>query len=227
MLDSKFFSLFRKKENVNEEETNQLKTFMIVGLGNPGKEYQKNRHNIGFMAIDEIAKSLGFENRKVKSKAIVLEGKQNKRKIILVKPQTYMNLSGNSVAPLIRFYKVPLNNLIVIHDDLDLPALSIRLRPNGGAGGQKGVASIIQNLGTQDFNRVRVGIGRPPGRMEAANYVLKNFSKQEESELPFLLNTIKEAVIAIMESGIEVAMNQYNGDNKAERYDAGSNFPTG
>ncbi len=100
---------------------------------------------------------------------------------------------------------------------MDLPALSIRLRPNGGAGGQKGVASIIQNLGTQDFNRVRVGIGRPPGRMEAANYVLKNFSKQEESELPFLLDTIKEAVIAIMDSGIEVAMNQYNGDNKAER----------
>jgi len=217
MLDRKFFNLFRKKENVNEEETNQLESFMIVGLGNPGKEYQKNRHNIGFMAIDEIAKSLGFENRKVKSKAIIMEGKQNKRKIILVKPQTYMNLSGNSVAPLIRFYKVPPNNLIVIHDDLDLPALSIRLRPNGGAGGQKGVASIIQNLGTQDFNRVRVGIGRPPGRMEAANYVLKNFSKQEESELPFLLNTIKEAVIAIMDSGIEVAMNQYNGDNKAER----------
>jgi len=217
MLDRKFFNLFRKKENVNEEETNQLESFMIVGLGNPGKEYQKNRHNIGFMAIDEIAKSFGFENRKVKSKAIILEGKQIKRKIILVKPQTYMNLSGNSVAPLIRFYKVPPNNLIVIHDDLDLPALSIRLRPNGGAGGQKGVASIIQNLGTQDFNRVRVGIGRPPGRMEAANYVLKNFSKQEESELPFLLNTIKEAVIAIMDSGIEVAMNQYNGDNKAER----------
>ncbi len=112
MLDRKFFNLFRKKENVNEEETNQLESFMIVGLGNPGKEYQRNRHNIGFMAIDEIAKSLGFENRKVKSKAIILEGKQNKRKIILVKPQTYMNLSGNSVAPLIRFYKVPPNNLI-------------------------------------------------------------------------------------------------------------------
>lgn len=220
MLDNKFFNFFRKKDNIDEEETNQNQTFMIVGLGNPGKEYHKNRHNIGFMAIEEIAKSFGFENRKVKSKAIIMEGKQNNRKIILAKPQTYMNLSGSSVAPLIRFYKVAPENLIVIHDDLDLPALSIRLRPNGGAGGQKGVASIIQNLGTQDFNRVRVGIGRPPGRMEAANYVLKNFSKQEESELPFLLNTIKEAVIAIMESGIEVAMNQFNGDNKVERYDA-------
>ncbi len=217
MLDNKFFNFFRKKENIDEEETNQNQTFMIVGLGNPGKEYQKNRHNIGFMAIEEIAKSLGFENRKVKSKAIIMEGKQNNRKIILAKPQTYMNLSGSSVAPLIRFYKVAPENLIVIHDDLDLPALSIRLRPNGGAGGQKGVASIIQNLGTQDFNRVRVGIGRPPGRMEAANYVLKNFSKQEESELPFLLNTIKEAVFTILDSGIEVAMNQFNGDNKAER----------
>jgi PTH1 family peptidyl-tRNA hydrolase len=217
MLDNKFFNFFRKKENVDEDGSIQNETFMIVGLGNPGKEYQKNRHNIGFMAVDEIAKTFGFENRKVKSKAIIMEGKRNNRKIILVKPQTYMNLSGNSVAPLVRFYKVPTNNLIVIHDDLDLPSMSIRLRPSGGAGGQKGVASIIQNLGAQNFNRVRVGIGRPPGRMDPANYVLKNFSKQEESDLPFLLNMIKEAVVSIMDSGIEIAMNQFNGENNAER----------
>lgn len=213
MLDNKFFNFFKKKEKQDETSFSADETYMVVGLGNPGKEYQKNRHNVGFMAIEEIAKELGFENRKVKSKSVIMEGKRNNQKIILVKPQTFMNLSGNSVAPLLRFYKVPSENLIVIHDDLDLPALSIRLRPGGGAGGQKGIASIIQNLGTQQFNRVRVGIGRPPGRMDAATYVLKNFSKQEEAELPFLLSKVKDAVIDIMDIGIEAAMNKYNGEN--------------
>jgi PTH1 family peptidyl-tRNA hydrolase len=213
MLDNKFFNFFKKKEKQDETSFSADETYMVVGLGNPGKEYQKNRHNVGFMAIEEIAKELGFENRKVKSKSVIMEGKRNNQKIILVKPQTFMNLSGNSVAPLLRFYKVPSENLIVIHDDLDLPALSIRLRPGGGAGGQKGIASIIQNLGTQQFNRVRVGIGRPPGRMDAATYVLKNFSKQEEAELPFLLSKLKDAVIDIMDIGIEAAMNKYNGEN--------------
>lgn len=213
MLDKKFFNFFKKKEKQDETCFSADETYMVVGLGNPGKEYQKNRHNVGFMAIEEIAKELGFENRKVKSKSVIMEGKRNNQKIILVKPQTFMNLSGNSVAPLLRFYKVPSENLIVIHDDLDLPALSIRLRPGGGAGGQKGIASIIQNLGTQQFNRVRVGIGRPPGRMDAASYVLKNFSKQEEAELPFLLSKVKDAVIDIMDIGIEAAMNKYNGEN--------------
>lgn len=213
MLDKKFFNFFKKKEKQDETSFSADETYMVVGLGNPGKEYQKNRHNVGFMAIEEIAKELGFENRKVKSKSVIMEGKRNNQKIILVKPQTFMNLSGNSVAPLLRFYKVPSENLIVIHDDLDLPALSIRLRPGGGAGGQKGIASIIQNLGTQQFNRVRVGIGRPPGRMDAASYVLKNFSKQEEAELPFLLSKVKDAVIDIMDIGIEAAMNKYNGEN--------------
>lgn len=213
MLDKKFFNFFKKREKQDETSFTADETYMVVGLGNPGKEYQKNRHNVGFMAIEEIAKELGFENRKVKSKSVIMEGKRNNQKIILVKPQTFMNLSGNSVAPLLRFYKVPSENLIVIHDDLDLPALSIRLRPGGGAGGQKGIASIIQNLGTQQFNRVRVGIGRPPGRMDAATYVLKNFSKQEEAELPFLLSKVKDAVIDIMDIGIEAAMNKYNGEN--------------
>ncbi len=217
MLDKKIFQLFRKKETSDEGGDTSLETYLIVGLGNPGKEYQKNRHNIGFMAVDEIAKMLGFENRKVKSKAIVMEGRYNNRKIILAKPQTFMNLSGNAVAPLSKFFKVPPENIIVIHDDLDLPPLTMRIRPGGGAGGQKGVASIIQNLGTQQFKRIRVGIGRPPGRMDPADYVLKNFTKQEETELPFLLSKIKDAVIDIMDSGIDIAMNKYNGENNTER----------
>lgn len=217
MLDNKFFQLFRKKETSGDTDSSSMETFLIVGLGNPGKEYQKNRHNIGFMAIDEIAKALGFENRKVKSKAIVMEGRYSNRKIILAKPQTFMNLSGNAVAALSKFYKVAPEYIIVIHDDLDLPSLTIRIRPGGGAGGQKGVASIIQNLGTQQFKRIRVGIGRPPGRMDPAAYVLKNFSKQEEAELPFLVTKIKDAVIDIMDLGIDNAMNKYNGENSTER----------
>ena len=217
MLDNKFFNFFQKIKRSNEKDSQSSESFMIVGLGNPGKEYQKNRHNIGFMAIDKIAKEFGFENKKVKSKAIVLEGKYDNRKIVLVKPQTFMNLSGHSVRPLVNFYKISPEFLLVIHDDLDLPAMSMRLRPGGGAGGQKGVASIMQNLGNQNFVRIRIGIGRPPGRMDAADYVLQNFSKQEEQELPFLLDKIYEAVKTIMNSGIEEAMNKFNGDIRSER----------
>jgi PTH1 family peptidyl-tRNA hydrolase len=217
MADNKLFSFFRKKLQSQTNEISNTEAFMIVGLGNPGKEYQKNRHNVGFMAIDEIAKTLGFDSRKVKSNAILLEGKKDNKKIILVKPQTFMNLSGNAVAPLVRFFQIKPENLFVIYDDLDLPALTIRLRPGGGAGGQKGVASIIQTIGTQQFIRVRIGIGRPPGRMNPSDYVLKNFSKQEEQEIPFLLDTTTKAVLTIMESGIEIAMNKFNGENSTER----------
>lgn len=219
MVDHKLFDFFRKNQQQlpKSDEEQRIGGFMIVGLGNPGKDYQKNRHNVGFMAIDKIASELGIENKKVKSKAIIMEGKKDNKKVILVKPQTYMNLSGSSVASLVKFFKINPENLIVIHDDLDLPSLSIRLRPGGGAGGQKGVASIIQNLGTQQFNRVRIGIGRPPGRMDAADYVLQNFPKQEEKELPFLFDTVTKAVECILDSGIEIAMNKFNGENNNDR----------
>ena len=217
MVDHKLFDFFRKSKYSKDEQEQNLITYMIVGLGNPGKEYLKNRHNVGFMAIDSIAIEWGFDNKKVKAKSIVMEGKKDNKKIILVKPQTYMNLSGPAVSSLFRFYKVEPSNLIVIHDDLDLPSLTIRLRPGGGAGGQKGIASIIQNLGTQQFNRIRIGIGRPPGRMDPSDYVLQNFSKKDEQDLPFLMETITKAVISIMDSGIEVAMNKFNGENNIER----------
>jgi PTH1 family peptidyl-tRNA hydrolase len=219
MVDHKLFDFFRKNKqqlSKNDEEQ-RMGGFMIVGLGNPGKDYQKNRHNVGFMAIDKIAQEFGIEHKKVKSKAIIMEGKKDKKKIILVKPQTFMNLSGSAVASLMQFFKINTENLIVIHDDLDLPSLSIRLRPGGGAGGQKGVASIIQNLGTQQFNRIRIGIGRPPGRMDAADYVLQNFPNQEEKDLPFLFDTVTKAVESILDFGIEIAMNKFNGENSIDR----------
>jgi len=218
MVDHKLFDFFRKnKQQMSTSDEKQMGGFMIVGLGNPGKDYQKNRHNVGFMAIDKIAQEFGIENKKVKSKAIIMEGKKDNKKIILVKPQTFMNLSGSAVASLVKFFKINPENLIVIHDDLDLPSLSIRLRPGGGAGGQKGISSIIQNLGTQQFNRIRIGIGRPPGRMDPADYVLQNFPKQEEKELPLLFDTVTKAVECILDSSIEIAMNKFNGENNIDR----------
>jgi PTH1 family peptidyl-tRNA hydrolase len=218
MVDHKLFDFFRKNKQLpSQSGDEQMGGFMIVGLGNPGKDYQKNRHNVGFMAIDKIASEFGIENKKAKSKAIVMEGKKDNKKVILVKPQTFMNLSGSAVASLVHFFKISPENLIVIHDDLDLPSLSIRLRPGGGAGGQKGVASIIQNLGTQQFSRIRIGIGRPPGRMDPADYVLQNFPKQDEKELPFLFDKVTKAVESILESGIEIAMNKFNGENNIDR----------
>jgi PTH1 family peptidyl-tRNA hydrolase len=217
MVNRKLFGFLNRTKLSQSDQGHDQLTYLIAGLGNPGKDYQNNRHNVGFMAINVIAKELGFSNIKVKSKSVVLEGKWNNKKVILVKPQTFMNLSGTAVSSLVRFYKVELENLILIHDDLDLPSLSIRLRPGGGAAGQKGIASIIQQLGSQQFNRVRIGIGRPSGRMDPADYVLQNFSKQEEKELSFLFETVTKAVIMIMESGIEIAMNKFNGENNGEK----------
>ncbi len=219
MVDSKLFDFFRKNKRLTptSDQSKMSGGYMIVGLGNPGNEYQKNRHNVGFMAIENIAREFKIEGKKVKSKAIILEGKRDNKKIILVKPQTFMNLSGTAVASLLHFYKIDPENLIVIHDDLDLPSLSIRIRPGGGAGGQKGVASIIQHVGTQQFQRIRIGIGRPPGRMDAAAYVLQNFSKEDEKNLPFLLDTVTQAVECILDAGIEIAMNKFNGETGLDR----------
>lgn len=211
MPDMKLFELFKKIESEKiQEETGEV--FLLVGLGNPGREYEKNRHNIGFMVIEEVIQDLGLTGKKVKCKAVISEGKYNGKKIITAKPQTYMNLSGEAVQCLVRFYKVEPNHMMVIHDDLDLPFGTIRIRPKGGAGGQKGIGSIIQRMGTQEFGRLRVGIGRPPGRMNAADYVLQDFSKNEKEELPFLLNQIKDAVRSFLETDLETAMNKYNGN---------------
>ena len=216
MADNHLFELFKKIQKRNESSAEGAEPFMIVGLGNPGREYEQNRHNIGFMAADYLLDKYGFSGKKVKSKAIVTDGVRNGNKVIIVKPQTFMNLSGESVGALVRFYKIPLKNLVVIHDDLDLPYGVLRIRPGGGAGGQKGVNSIIQHLSDKEFNRFRVGIGRPPGRMAAADYVLQNFSKEEKEESPFLLDTVYKALDVFIAEGINAAMNQFNGTAQTE-----------
>lgn len=200
--------------NRRSESEDDIARYLIVGLGNPGREYQLNRHNIGFMLIDRLCRELLTTPGMVQSKAIIAKAQFAGKKVILAKPQTYMNLSGQSVSSLVRFYKIPYDRLLVAHDDLDLPLGTIRLRPGGGSGGQKGVSSIIQQLGTQNFPRLRIGIGRPPGRMDAAAYVLQDFNQEERELLPEVLDRAAKAALAFIEHGLETAMNQFNGNMK-------------
>ncbi len=186
-------------------------TYLLIGLGNPGREYQTNRHNFGFMLIDRLAVRVNAHGLKVQSKAIVTSGIYQDHKLILAKPQTYMNLSGQSIQGLANFYKLPLENLLVAHDDLDVPFGTIRMRPGGGPGGQKGIASTIERLGTQDFARLRLGIGRPPGRMDPSAYVLQDFSRDETKLLSELLDRAADAALEFVINGLDKAMNKYNG----------------
>ena len=187
-------------------------SFLIIGLGNPGREYKDTRHNIGFMVIDRIAVRLNAQGIKVQAKAIVTNALYQERRLILAKPQTYMNLSGQSVQGLLHFYKIPIENLVVMHDDLDIPFGTIRIRPSGGPGGQRGMASTIEQLGTKDFPRLRLGIGRPPGRMDPKDYVLQDFSKEDQKLLPEVLDRAADAALEFVIKGLSAAMTKYNGD---------------
>ncbi|HJS28551.1 MAG TPA: aminoacyl-tRNA hydrolase, partial [Anaerolineales bacterium] len=173
---------------LRQENSSPLGPFLIVGLGNPGREYRGSRHNIGFMALDHLAVRLQVSFRKVQHKALVTDGRHHDRRLILAKPQTYMNLSGQAVASLLRFYKIETGNLLIVSDDIDLPTGSLRMRPGGGYGGQRGLESIIERLGTEDFPRLRLGVGRPPGRKTAAGYVLQGFSRAEADQVAQLLD---------------------------------------
>lgn len=191
------------------EKTNE--PFLVVGLGNPGRQYQNTRHNAGFMVVDRLAERLGVRFSRLQFRALVVDGRYQERKIILAKPQTYMNESGQAVGALVRFYKITRENIMVVHDDVDLPFGVLRLRPAGSSGGQKGMESIIERLGTQDFPRLRVGIGRPPGQMLAAAYVLQEFDRDEKEELPAVIDRAVDALLMVLTEGLEKAMNQYNG----------------
>lgn len=191
-------------------------TYLIVGLGNPGREYRETRHNIGFMALDAVSQALHAGLGRLQSRALVSSVTFNGYRLILAKPQTFMNLSGQAIASLMRFYKLQLGQLLVIHDDLDLPLGTLRLRPGGGSAGQRGLASTIQQLGTQDFPRLRLGIGRPPGQMDAADYVLQNFPSAERELLKQVLDRAVEAVQAFVQIGLDQAMNEFNGSLNKE-----------
>jgi PTH1 family peptidyl-tRNA hydrolase len=186
-------------------------TYLLIGLGNPGREYRDNRHNVGFMFIDRLIVRLNARGLKVQSKAIVTSATYEDRKLILAKPQTYMNLSGQSAQGLLNFYKIPVENMLIAHDDLDIPFGTIRIRPGGGPGGQKGMASTIERLGTKEFPRLRIGIGRPPGRMDPSAFVLQNFSRDEMKVLSEIVDRAADAALTFVADGLNKAMNKYNG----------------
>ena len=196
----------------NMEDINKDFPIMIVGLGNPGPTYRHTRHNVGFLAIDKLSDALNIQVKRLKFKAMLGEGRFGESKVVLVKPMTFMNESGRAVAPLVHFYKLPLSNLLVIHDDLDLPFGTLRLRPSGGTSGQRGMASIITLLGTQEFPRMRLGIGRPPGQMDPVEYVLKDFLPSEQDLLNIVLQTAVEACQTFITEGLTKTMNKYNGE---------------
>ena len=186
------------------------KRFLIVGLGNPGRNHAFNRHNVGFMAIDRLALAQGIDMRRVQSKAIVGSGRLAEGAVVLAKPQTFMNLSGEAVGALASFYRIPPRAVLVVYDELDIPFGAIRLREKGGAGGHNGMRSIIQHLGN-DFPRLRLGIGRPPGRMDAAAYVLQDFGRDELPLVSEMLATAGQAIASFVRDGIDLTMSRFNG----------------
>ena len=182
---------------------------IVVGLGNPGNQYKDTRHNIGFLVVDELARRWNTPSWKRRYDAEVSEHRAI-GPVLLVKPQTFMNLSGNSVREAAKFYKTPSTDIVVIHDDLDLPAGRLRIRERGGSGGHRGIESMLSQLGADDFVRVRFGVGRPPEGWESADYVLGRFAPNEQALIKEAIDKAADAVEAILKEGTAPAMNRFN-----------------
>ena len=190
---------------------------IFAGLGNPTKEYAATKHNVGFMLADKLAAELNAESWRDNFSAQIAETFLDGEKILIVKPQTFMNASGESIVPLMNFYKVDATNLIVAHDDMDLPVGKIRLRPGGSGGGHRGVESIIQNFGgVKNFPRVRIGIGRPPAGWTVNGHVLSPFNADDAKKISAAIDELVPAVICIFREGIDNAMNKFNPKRKEE-----------
>ncbi len=184
---------------------------LVVGLGNPGPDYADTRHNIGQHVVDLLAERAGGGRfAKHRSNADVLEGRLAGRKVVLAKPRTYMNVSGGPVAGLVRYFHVEPTELVVVHDDLDLPFGVVRLKRGGGEGGHNGLRAVSQSLGTKDYLRVRFGIGRPPGRQDPADFVLKRFSAAERKELVLAVDLAADAAEALLQDGLEATQNRFH-----------------
>lgn len=183
---------------------------LVVGLGNPGEKYDRTRHNVGFDLLDELAKRWSADRPKSRFEAELREIRCGEERLLLVAPQTYMNLSGRSVQPLVKFYQVPLTDVLVVCDDLNLKFGQLRLRISGSAGGQKGLLSILQTLGTEAVARLRIGIDRPPPQMDSADYVLAKFRKEELDEIDKAIRKAADAVEVWAKEGIAAAMNRFN-----------------
>jgi PTH1 family peptidyl-tRNA hydrolase len=184
--------------------------FLVVGLGNPGPKYAATRHNAGFLVADLLAERLGGRFKAHKGRADIVEGRLSGVPIVLAKPKAFMNESGGPVVSIARFYKVPVERIAVVHDELDLPFGTLRLKRGGGEGGHNGLRSTSSALGSKEYARVRVGIGRPPGRQDPADYVLREFSAAERKDLGFEIDRAADAVELLIAHGLEAAQNQYN-----------------
>ena len=189
---------------------------IFAGLGNPTPEYAATKHNVGFMLADRLAAHLDATPWHERFNALIAEAFFGGEKILIVKPQTFMNLSGEAVAPIMNFYKIDVQNLIVAHDDMDLPLGMIRLRPKGSGGGHRGVASIIQHLGYQNFPRVRIGVGRPPDNWTVNHHVLSPFTPEDSAQISKTLEELIPAVECIFTEGIDAAMNKFNPKRKKQ-----------
>ncbi len=173
--------------------------FLIAGLGNPGQEYAGNRHNLGFMVVDEVARRLGVVFRPTKMDALVADVVDDDSRLLLAKPQTFMNESGRSINLIRLLFKVPLENMVVVHDDMDIEFGDLRLKDDGGSAGHNGIQSVIDELGEDKFKRIRIGIGRPPGRQDPTKFVLKDFTKKERTEVDFIVNEAADIALKLAE----------------------------
>jgi len=186
---------------------------IVIGLGNPGSKYEFTRHNIGFRIIDSLARDMGIEFNKVKSYySLISRGMINNHKVMLVKPQTFMNLSGRAVNRVVSYYKIPLQDLLIVYDDLNLELGQVRIRKKGSSGGHKGIESIMQYLNSEDIPRLRIGVGNPSlnYNFDCVSYVLSNFNNDEEDKIAEVIQLSTEAVKTIIEDGFEKAMRKYN-----------------
>ncbi|UZX02392.1 aminoacyl-tRNA hydrolase [Arthrobacter sp. CDRTa11] len=187
-------------------------TWLIVGLGNPGAEYKGNRHNVGQMVLDELAGRMGTGFKAHKARAQVIEGRLGigGPRVVLAKPMSYMNVSGGPVAALANFYGITPDYVVAVHDEIDIPFNTVKLKIGGGEGGHNGLRDISKALGTKDYLRVRVGVGRPPGRMDTADYVLRDFATAERKDLPFLLDEAADAVDMLVRDGLTAAQQKFH-----------------
>lgn len=184
--------------------------YLIVGLGNPEEEYDNTRHNMGFHTINKLANQYKIEINKKKFKGLYATGEIEGEKVILLKPQTYMNLSGESVQEVIHYYKIPIENTIIIYDDMDIEIGNVKIRKKGGAGSHNGMKSVVSNLNNENFPRIRIGIGTPQDKTEMISYVIGPIPKEERELLDKATTKAKDAIIEILKSGIDKAMNQFN-----------------
>ncbi len=195
---------------MDADAQNPARWRLIAGLGNPGKQYANTRHNVGFQLLDRLAEKHRLRFDKMLNRGIAALGSIADQRVILIKPQTFMNVSGECIAPTAKYYKCELQDVLIVYDELDLPQGRLRMRPSGSAGGHNGIKSIITRMGGQDFPRLRVGIGRPPGRMDSAAYVLQPFTSSEKIEMNETYDRAIDGIERWLRDGIEKAMNVVN-----------------